>query len=100
MVAGSGWTVMWSIAAGVTCRVASSVWCKELVSVAVTVWSPATLVVQVAAVQLPLGAMAKVLSPVTSPRELANTSKPIGREAWGGSAAMGAGAGLVGKEVS
>ena len=39
-------------------------------SVPVTVWAPATVALQLAPVQLPSGAMVKVVAPVTSPREL------------------------------
>ena len=39
-------------------------------SVPVTVWDPSAVALQLAPVQLPSGAMVKVVAAVTSPREL------------------------------
>ena len=52
-------------------KVALAVW---PLSVPVTVWAPASVAVQEASVQLPLGVMVKVVAPVTSPSELAKAS--------------------------
>jgi hypothetical protein len=46
-------------------------------SVPVTVWAPATVAPQLAPVQLPLGAMVKVVEPVTVPSELPYWSAPV-----------------------
>jgi hypothetical protein len=46
-------------------------------SVPVTVWDPATVALQLAPVHEPLGAMVKVVDPVTAPSELPYWSAPV-----------------------
>src|SRR5712691_8074855 len=73
IVALGGATTRWSNPSAVTVKVAVAV----LVAwVPVTVWSPATVEVQLAPVQLPPPAMLNVVVPVMSPSELLYWSKP------------------------
>src|SRR3954462_3118171 len=64
---------MWSSAPGVTANDAVPVFDA---SVAVTVWAPAFVAVQVAPVHEPFGAIARLDAAVTSPRELSYWSRP------------------------
>ena len=64
-------TVIEVAAAGSICRAASSVLVRYS---PVTVWAPETVEPQLARAQLPSGVIEKVVSPVTSPRELPYTS--------------------------
>src|SRR5205807_8177192 len=50
--------------------------------VPVTVWEPAAVAVQVAAAQVPVGLMPKVVDELTSPMSLLKTSKPSAVYAW------------------
>ena len=69
----AGLTARWSSGPAVTVSVAELVFPA---SVPVTVCEPATVAVQVAPVQEPLGPIVNVVLPVTSPSEFPAASKP------------------------
>ena len=72
IVAVAGARTRWSIALTFTWSEAVPV--PEGECVPVTVCRPTTLALQILAVQLPSGAMLKVVAPVTSPSSLLNAS--------------------------